>query len=390
MKRMETSYYAFSFLFQFLIWVPVFYEIQLMAGLSPSEIFRIQSWYYLTYFIVEIPTGLLADRIGSRACLVIGGMVLTAANAILLTSMGYSIFLWHFVAVGLARSLISGAGSAWAYTMLAETGQTSRFRVMEGRARSAGLIGRLLSWPFAPMLMSHSLGLPYLISTATALLSVIAAFSMPLPQTSQVKPMRRALGDDLLNIAKSLTSNPKIIPAIMQGVGIFVLMRIVLINLYNPLVTGSGISVAWLGTIMACITAIEALTSAQQDRLLSNSKNPPQFAMFMTIAMSLSVICMAVMNPWICILSLAVFAGLGGLIGPVQKQYINDVIDRPELRASILSVESLVDRLVCAGVVILLGQLVDTGRFQEALIYTAIAVIMIQILSYVPLRRRIA
>jgi MFS family permease len=388
MKRMEQSYYAFSFFFQFLIWVPIFYEIQKLAGLSETEIFRIQSWYYLTYFVVEIPTGLLADRIGSRACLFLGGVILTAANAIVLGSMGYGSFLLHFIGVGLARSLISGAGSAWAYTLLSETGQTERFRDVEGRARSAGLFGRLLSWPFAPMLMFQSLELPYLISSISAILSVIAASYMPQPKMAQVKPMRRALGQDLVLIFRSLTINPRIFPAIMQGVGIFVLMRIVLVNLYNPLMTGSQISVGWLGTIMALVTAIEALTSAQQGKLLSNISNPPRFALLVTIAMSASVMVMAAMNPWASLVALGVFAALCGLVGPVQKQYINDVIDVPELRASILSVESLIDRLVCAGVVIILGWLIDAGRIQEALIYTAIAVIMIQMLSYFRLRRR--
>jgi len=390
MKRIQTSYLAYSFFYQLLFWVPIFYEVQRLAGLSEPQIFTIQSWYYFAYFVFEIPTGLLADRIGSRACLLWGGIILTAANALPVVSMEYVPFFVHFLGIGLARSLLSGAGSSWAYTMLEKQGATDQFRVLEGRARAAGLAGRLISWPFAPLMMQADLGMPYALSAIAAALSLVAAWYMPDEKTrSASAPKRRSAIDDMKTLAKSIGTHPLILPVMLQGVGVFVLMRIVLVNLYNPMLTGSMIDIAHFGWIMSCVTGVEALIASMQTKLLKD-RSPTDIATFTTLLMAFCVVVMSYLNIYATFAALIGFAAMTGVAGPVQKQFLNDVIDRPELRATILSVESLVDRLVCGIVVLPLGTLVADGRISFALVYAAIAVVSIQLLSHALIRRRMA
>ncbi|MGG7575953.1 hypothetical protein [Streptomyces sirii] len=71
---------TFQLLFNLLWWMPVFYAYQRQAGLSDGQIFGIQSIYYIAFCLFEIPTGLVADRIGARNCLRAGAVVMTAAN----------------------------------------------------------------------------------------------------------------------------------------------------------------------------------------------------------------------------------------------------------------------------------------------------------------------
>ena len=57
-------------------------RVPALGGLGRRQIFGIQSIYYVAFCLFEIPTGLLADRIGSRHCLPAGAVVLTAANLV--------------------------------------------------------------------------------------------------------------------------------------------------------------------------------------------------------------------------------------------------------------------------------------------------------------------
>ena len=68
-RRVIKLYHAFSFFFSLLFWAPIFYEYQKQMGLSDSEIFGIQSLYYLAFCFLELPTGFLADRYGHRLSL---------------------------------------------------------------------------------------------------------------------------------------------------------------------------------------------------------------------------------------------------------------------------------------------------------------------------------
>ena len=113
MKKAITTYIVFQLLFNLLLWVPVFYEVQKQLGLSDPQIFRIQSIYYLVFCFLEFPTGYLADRFGYKTSIVGGAITLVIANLIPIISGDYRGFLSHFCLIALARSLISGAGSAW-------------------------------------------------------------------------------------------------------------------------------------------------------------------------------------------------------------------------------------------------------------------------------------
>ena len=79
-KRTVRLYYSFQFFFSLLLWVPVFYEYQRRIGLSDTEIFSIQSFYYIVFCLLEIPTGIVADLWGCRRCLRLGAVVLVIAD----------------------------------------------------------------------------------------------------------------------------------------------------------------------------------------------------------------------------------------------------------------------------------------------------------------------
>ena len=69
MKRAIRFFYGYQFFLSLFFWLPVFYEYQKRIGLNDNQIFGIQSLYYIAFCLLEIPTGMLADRFGHRRCM---------------------------------------------------------------------------------------------------------------------------------------------------------------------------------------------------------------------------------------------------------------------------------------------------------------------------------
>src|ERR1700752_4158415 len=98
-KKVVRHYYGFQFFFSLLLWLPIFYEYQKRMGLSPTQIFDIQSIYYIVFCLLEIPTGMVADFFGHRNCCRLGALVLVVSNLFPIFLPSYAGFLVHFILI---------------------------------------------------------------------------------------------------------------------------------------------------------------------------------------------------------------------------------------------------------------------------------------------------
>jgi MFS family permease len=174
---MILHYTLFQVFFSGLLWMPVFYEFQKRIGLAPAQIFSIQSFYYVVFCLLEIPTGWMADRLGRARCLRLGAWVVAVSNLPPLLSisrpeLGYLFFALHFLLIALARSLVSGASSAWLFDRLQVEGRAHDYRRIEGNARSWGLAVKIALWPAVAPLMEWKLGFPYAATLALTALGI--------------------------------------------------------------------------------------------------------------------------------------------------------------------------------------------------------------------------
>jgi len=262
LRRTIRRYYGFQFFFALLLWLPVFYEVQKRIGLTDPQIFGIQSLYYLVFCLLEIPTGVAADRLGYRRCMRAGACTLVVANAIPLAFLSYPGFLAHFLAIALARSFLSGAAAAYLYGLLQRAGDPSLYKEVEGRARAYGLVGKVVGWSFMGAALEWHLTLPYWLTVAASLTAVGFAWALPAdpvedvltgPEATFWGRMRRTGG--------LLRENPALGLAILQGVALFVLARICQVNLFQPILDSKDFPVATYGLLMAMMTAFEAVGS---------------------------------------------------------------------------------------------------------------------------------
>lgn len=384
MRRFVRQYTLFQFFFGLLLWAPVFYEYQKRMGLNEAEIFQIQSLYQIVFCFLEIPTGWFADRFGHLRSLRTGAVVLIIANLLPVFAVDYAGFLTHFILIALSRSFISGASSAYLYDALKERGEAGEYKAIEGAARAYGLIGKVVGWAGIGVLMEWHLTLPYWLTSLASMAAL--GYALVLPKlgskatvtteghvsTQQARDSQQTATREAF---AALARSPVLIPIMLQGVAIFVLSRIAQVTLFQPILESKSVALAGHGLIMSVMTVFEAAGSFRpqwahrwvSDRFLVT-------ALTLVLAITLGTI------PWLgantTIAALCVFSFAVGWSFPIQKQIINDAIPDSRYRATLLSVESIVDRGISAIATLALAQYMAMGRMNSFLLDTAIATVI--------------
>ncbi|MFE1883216.1 MFS transporter [Streptomyces diastatochromogenes] len=384
---------GFQLLFNLLWWMPVFYAYQRAAGLSDGQIFGIQSIYYVAFCLFEIPTGVVADRVGARTCLRAGAVVMTAANMVPVLAPSYTGFLVHFLAIAAGRSLTSGAASACLYDGLRAEGADAHYLRAEGTARALGLATKVVCWPLVGPLMSVAHQSPYVLSAASAAGSLGCALALPRIAAddtgagASTRGRRRgALLRDTGAALRTLRLSPWLALLMVQGVAVFTLSRICQVNLFQPVLLGHGIAESSHGSVLAAMTVAEAVTSARP-QWLSRRLSPAAWVSLLSVALAAALAGTTVGGPWAVVGLLCAFAAITGFGYPVQRKLINDAIPKGAPRATLLSVESIVDRGVCAVAAVAAGAYLAAGRL-DALLWQSAAVTCVLIpVLHLALRR---
>ncbi|MFI8232675.1 MFS transporter [Streptomyces sp. NPDC085900] len=367
---------AFQLLFNLLWWMPVFYAYQRDAGLSDGQIFGIQSIYYTAFCLFEIPTGVVADRIGARNCLRTGAVVMTAANLAPVFAPSYTGFLVHFLAIAAGRSLASGAASAYLYDALRSEGADAHYLDAEGSARSLGLAAKVLCWPLVGPLMTLARPTPYVLSAACAAGSLVCALALPRlaprPDAGHRAGVRRrgALLPDMGAALRALRASPWLPLLMVQGVAVFTLARICQVNLFQPVLLDHGIGEGAHGGVLAAMTVAEAVASARP-RWLSRRLSAAQWVSLLSVALAVTLAATTLGGPWLVIALLCAFAAITGFVYPVQRKLVNDAVPADAPRATLLSVESIVDRGVCALAAVAAGAYLTAGWLDDLLWHSA-------------------
>ncbi|WP_405575531.1 MFS transporter [Streptomyces sp. NBC_01167] len=385
---------GFQLLFNLLWWMPVFYAYQRDAGLSDGEIFGIQSIYYIAFCLFEIPTGIVADRIGARNCLRAGAVVMTAANMMPVLTPSYTGFLVHFLAIAAGRSLTSGAASAYLYDgLLAEGAADSHYLRAEGTARALGLTAKVACWPLVGPLMLLAPQSPYMLSAASAAGSLGCALALPrlAPIDTGDAPRSSGRRDGALlrdtgAALRALKSSPWLVLLMVQGVAVFTLSRICQVNLFQPVLLEHGIGESTHGSVLAAMTVAEAVASARP-QWLGSRLSPAAWVSLLSVALAAALAATTIGGPWTVVGLLCAFAAITGFCYPVQRKLINDAVPKGAPRATLLSVESIVDRGVCALAAVAAGAYLAAGRL-DALLWQSAAVTCVLIpVLHLALRR---
>ncbi|MFC3894227.1 MFS transporter [Lentzea rhizosphaerae] len=380
MARAVRLTYGFQFFFGLLLWIPIFYEYQKQLGLSDAEIFGIQSIYYIAFCLMEIPTGMVADRFDYRTSLWLGASVLVVANVVPVFAGSYTGFLVHFLLIALARSLISGAQSAYLYEYLHAHDAGHLYLKVEGVGRSYSLVGKIVYWPVIGLLMQWNTPSPYWLTAINAAIAVVLALKLPpIPGWERPEGKTSKLLAGVGGAFGALRKSRWLLLLMIQGIAMFTLVRILQVNLFQPVLESKNVPVTWYGSVLAAMTIFEAVAAARPHRL-SKKIGPARSVFVLTVVMALSIGFIVPFGGAVTIVLLCLFSVTAGMSFPVQKKLLNDAIPDSRYRATLLSMESIMDRAVCAVVAIALGAYLAGGQLNEFLVLSSVVTVILMAL----------
>lgn len=115
-------------------------------GISFQEFAWLQSIYYATMVCLDVPTGVIADRLGRKFVLIAGPIGFAGGFGLCALGDSFAFFALAQVVIGIGHALISGAISSFLFDTLKEHNEEAHFLRYESTATALRLIGTSIAF----------------------------------------------------------------------------------------------------------------------------------------------------------------------------------------------------------------------------------------------------
>jgi MFS family permease len=166
--------------------IPFFRE---WGRLSFVQIFALQTWFMLMSFLMEVPTGAVADRFGRKVSVACGAFLLATGSLLYGSLPHLAVFVVAEGVFAVAVALISGADEALAYDSLLAVGREGEASRVMARLEAAKLAG-ILAGALVGSVVASRLGVrwPMLLQALPLGLSGLIAFTLVEPPRAKKAP----------------------------------------------------------------------------------------------------------------------------------------------------------------------------------------------------------
>jgi len=346
MSRNLRLFYLFRLLATSYLFVPIFMLFQAERGLSFFERLALGGIYSAVVIAVEIPTGVLADRLGRRRSMIAGALAMVASCLIAARAHSFVTFAIAESLAALSLALCSGADSAYLYDLLASHGRADEYARRESAASASHLVGSALAFAGGGLLAEIDLALPYLVTAGAAAIAALAAYGMRSDSVSAhdvQKLGRTSITGDMVAAVREVAQSGRLAWLIGYSAVVFVLLRAT-IYLYQPYLHARGLGPVGIGILFAGVYAVAAFVAYRTHVVRRRvADDVLLWALLATLAISFFGLAGAANGPWMLSL-LLVQAVANGVYSPLTKPLLNAEIRDSSRRAAILSIESMARR----------------------------------------------
>lgn len=339
-----------------------------MRGLSQAEYGLLQGLYYLVVVAAEVPTGVLADRFGRKAILVLGAFVNGLGCFLFAVATDFPSFAAGEVLFGLGTAFVSGADSALLYDSLAAERQEAQYPRAEGAAQASWLLATVIGYPLSDRLLVVD-GNPVLAYWFAGGLSLLGA-GVGLLFTEPPRGERQSAREITVGAIRDVVTLPGVARVILYSIGVFALLRAAVVLFFHPVLEAQGIGPHLYGTILAGMNLMGALAALRAHRWIAGAERlvvllVPGALLFMFLL--LAILRFPAAAALFCVQGAAF-----GLYPPLTRFLLNRRVPSPRRRATILSLDSLACRLTFAPLAVFAGWALGSLGLASAMAATAL------------------
>ncbi len=306
------------------------------GGLTLTQLFLLQAWFFLWIFLLEVPTGAVADKFGRKTSLFCANACLLTATAIYASGKGLPRFLLAEFVWAASAALASGADEAMVYDSLKAAGDEAQSKQALARLASfdigaiaiAAPIGSLVAarWglraPMAMMLVPFSLGL-------------LVCLSLKEPPTGEeeAKPGYREV---LTRGVRYFASHKPLRALAFDSVTIWML-SFMTIWLFQPRLKELGVGVGIYGFITAAMTLSQIALMSNPERVERFFGGTRRYLTWSAVIPGLAFLALPLAtNPWAACALFITIPAFGLSRSVIISNYMNKHISSAQ-RATVLS-----------------------------------------------------
>jgi MFS family permease len=372
--------YWYSFFSQLWFYLPIIIVFFNKLHFNAQQIGYILFAYSMGVFLLEIPTGAIGDVYGRRLSIFCGLLIKISASLIIIFCNDfYFIVLANFL-FGAGDTFISGSDTAYLYDLiLHEHLDENKLKKIISNSSAISAFALMCSTLLGGILAYHYIKLPFILSGMAFTISIFFLYLLP-------KDTFRSFSGNLAhNIKESFSEynfNRELRWISLYSILLFSFILAGFL-LFQPYLLELKINLQYFGFILGgahLLTTISAKTAPAIENYMGKGKYLfllPIMLIFIFVFLSISLK-MAFIGG---IIFLGAFRFVMGLYFSIISVYVNKTI-KPNLRATILSVNNLASNAISGLFYIISGYMILKYSLSMTLVFIASSMIICSLLVY--------
>ncbi len=367
--------YFYQFLtgmhFMSAVLVPFFTD---WAHISFAQIMILQSFFVICVFLLEVPTGAIADHLGRKTSIIMSCIFLTIAPIVYGSFANFYIFMLAEFLFALGVALSSGADEAIVYDSLKESGKEHESKKVLTKFNSWHMAGIMIAAPIGSIFAKYfGLQFPMLLSSIPTFIALFFVLSLKEPSINKRNESSRyikTMKTGFMYLVRHKTLRILTLDFIVITVATYFI-----IWLYQLAMKNLGVDIKYFGFIHAleCLAQIFIIHNFIRFEQFLGSKRKALLVSSIIVGASL-IICGISNNVFIVITAVIIGVGFGYGRYPSISNYMNKFIESGN-RATVLSSVSMFNRFFQAAVNPFVGYLTDWSLNFTFIILGSIALI---------------
>jgi MFS family permease len=362
--------------------VPFYLE---WGGLDYTRMFILEGAFSLFMFVLEVPTGTIADRFGRKWSMILGALCSGIALMIFGLVRSYPLFFVANFLCALGMTCISGADQALLYDTLLSEGRSDEGRRILSRFQAIGTVGLLVGFPAGSLIAGsslvprpQSLALTFVLSGIVFALSAIPLLLLIEP--ARAEKVHRPFHEGIEGIRALLRPGDlrrfTLNYALISATGFFMFW------FYQSLAREAAVQVAWNGVFGAGINVAGMILLWNASRL-EVRLGLPRLLLTTALVPGLLYLGLGIFRaPLFAFPAAFLIAGMKMLRAPLLSDLINRVVESRN-RATMLSGVSMLERAVVFILYPLVGAAADRS-LSTAFFGLGAATLLFAMLSHLP------
>jgi DHA3 family tetracycline resistance protein-like MFS transporter len=331
--------------------------------LNPLQLLLLGTVLELSYFLLQLPTGVLADLVSRRLCILAGLFIVGLALLIEGRSPAFGNLLGAQVVLGLGAALNNGAQEAWIADELAATTGDKQMTGTYLRATQLGLLATIAGSLFSGVIALAGLNKPLLVGGALICL-LAAAVAVVMPENNFRRPEAEAgvgkvvrqagamLSDQVRSTRHAIVAVPGLV--LLFGMTFFAGMwsesfdrlwgAFLLRDISFPRL--AGLHPAMWFSLFACAAAVLGLGATELAKRRTERLGPDSVVgalLVLTVAIGAAVVGMATAHAFaVVVAAYLVVSVLRPVLDPLLSGWMVGRI-QPSVRATALSAKDMFD-----------------------------------------------